>query len=167
MFLFGEGIGNGFHGSQPDLSNIDETDDPAVEHDFRNVYASVLKNWLCIEPTLVDYVMGSSFDPLPGLVPACNYVDNANYRAALMGHKISLTQPNTVEFHYSIKYRSKVLLQILNQQGQVIFTLVDAVKDPGSHIENFDMITNNLPPSRYHYRLNTGGESFIRKIDLF
>jgi len=166
MFLFGEGIGNGFHGSQPELAGLGPNDDPDFEHDFRNVYASVLKNWLCIDPTIVDYTMGNSFDPMPGLIPTCNYAETANKRASLMGHKIRLNDPNIIEFHYAIKYRSKVQLQLLNKQGQVIFNFVDEVKDAGSYVHSFDTATYNLPAGKYHYRLNSVGESYTRRIQI-
>jgi len=166
MFLFGEGIGGGFHGSQPDLTDLGPNDDPDYENDFRNVYASVLKNWLCIDPTLVDYTMGNSFDPMPGLIPTCNYEESANNRASLMGHKIRLTAPNIIEFHYAIKYRSKVQLQLLNKQGQVLFNFVDEVKDGGAYVYSFNTNDFNLPSGKYHYRLNSAGESYNRRIEI-
>lgn len=65
MFLFGTGLGNnGILGALPDLNDLDNNGNLKYDIDFRSVYASVLENWLCIEPGLVDLVLGQSYQRL-------------------------------------------------------------------------------------------------------
>lgn len=45
MFLFGDSIKGGLHGNPPDLGNLGDGD-LKYQIDFRQVYASVLENWL-------------------------------------------------------------------------------------------------------------------------
>ena len=53
--LFGGGLdGNGILGSEPDLTNLDRSGNTTATMDFRELYATVLKEWLCIEPASID-----------------------------------------------------------------------------------------------------------------
>lgn len=60
MFLFGEKLQGGLHGNPPDLGNLLDGD---LRHqtDFRQVYATVLENWL---GTRSEPVLGRKFDKL-------------------------------------------------------------------------------------------------------
>lgn len=50
MFLVGGGVKGGFYGTPPDLTNLQDGD---IKHqmDFRGVYASVIQNWMGVDPT--------------------------------------------------------------------------------------------------------------------
>lgn len=65
VMLFGESLnGSGFVGEHSDLGDLLRNN---LRHhtDFRQVYASVLKNWMCVDATLVDtLVLGSEFQNL-------------------------------------------------------------------------------------------------------
>ncbi len=167
MFIVGEGIQNGVIGSQPDLSNLGVYDDPEFEHDFRDIYYSILKDWLCIDPNVVNYIMGRPFAGMPGLLTACNYIENTNASNALLGHKINPGNPFIIDLHYSIKHDSKIQLQWLNDQGQLMFNLINDISSKGSHVFAFNRSTFNIPPGKYFYRLNAGGESFTRRIEIY
>src|SRR5581483_11439905 len=58
MFVFGEKIKGGLHGNPPDLGNLLDGD---VRHqiDFRQVYATVLEQWL---GTKSEGVLGRKFE---------------------------------------------------------------------------------------------------------
>lgn len=77
MMLFGPALeGNGFLGEHPDIEDSMNNNFGNLEHstDFRSVYATVLENWLCVEPTVVNQVLGGDFPRIDGLVPACGDV---------------------------------------------------------------------------------------------
>lgn len=61
MFFCGGGIKPGIIGSRPDLTDLQEGD---LKHecDFRQVYASVLRDWLNTNPTPI---LGDEYQPLP------------------------------------------------------------------------------------------------------
>ncbi len=61
MFLCGGGIKSGIIGKLPNLTDLQDGD-LKHEHDFREVYASVLKDWLGTDPTAI---LGESYSPLP------------------------------------------------------------------------------------------------------
>jgi uncharacterized protein (DUF1501 family) len=60
VFLLGGTVKPGVHGPQPNLQDLDDGD-PKFAIDFRQVYASVLKDWLGCENT---DVLGERFEPL-------------------------------------------------------------------------------------------------------
>ncbi|MCH8203872.1 MAG: DUF1501 domain-containing protein [Candidatus Hydrogenedentes bacterium] len=64
MFLIGDGVRPGLHGTQPSLDNLDQGD---LKHtvDFRQVYATVLEDWFQVDP---KPVLGRRFDTLDLIV---------------------------------------------------------------------------------------------------
>ncbi len=165
MLLFGGGIGAGFSGQYQDLSNPDTFTDPPFSVDFRSVYATILQDWLGNTPELVNYVMGQQqFPLLNGLVPPIAPSIGDNDRCALLGHNPHKTLPDTVEIKYAIMKEGPLRLQILDKAGNVLRTLLDEYKTPGSYIFNFKASDWFLPPGAYKYRLMSGGRAFQREI---
>jgi uncharacterized protein (DUF1501 family) len=50
VLLAGSAVKGGFLGPHPDLADLDETGDPRFAVDFRDVYASLLRRWLAVDP---------------------------------------------------------------------------------------------------------------------
>jgi len=61
MFLVGGRVNGGLYGQYPSLSNLDSNGDLIHTVDFRQVYASVLQDWLGTEPS---QVLSSQFQKL-------------------------------------------------------------------------------------------------------
>jgi uncharacterized protein (DUF1501 family) len=61
MFLIGGRVNGGLYGQYPDLSNLDSNGDLIHTVDFRQVYASVLQDWLGTDPSRV---LNSAFEKL-------------------------------------------------------------------------------------------------------
>lgn len=60
MFVMGESVRGGFHGSAPDLEHLDDGD-VTMKTDFRAVYASVIRDWLALDAAAV---LGPGFEGL-------------------------------------------------------------------------------------------------------
>lgn len=63
MMLIGDVVRPGFHGTMPSLEKL-KLGDQAFNTDFRQVYATVLRDWLVANP---DKLLSSSFKSLPVL----------------------------------------------------------------------------------------------------
>ncbi|HUY36308.1 MAG TPA: DUF1501 domain-containing protein [Pirellulales bacterium] len=61
MFLAGGGVRGGLIGETPRLLDLDQGD-LKMSLDFRRVYATLLRDWLAIDPTVV---LAEPFEPLP------------------------------------------------------------------------------------------------------
>ncbi|MBL7796307.1 MAG: DUF1501 domain-containing protein [Saprospiraceae bacterium] len=164
--LFGGGIGNGFVGQYQDLSNPDPVGDPVFSVDFRDVYASVLQNWLGNPPELVDFVLGKPHPTITGLVPATPPALGDNGKAALLGHNPHPSLSGTFEIKYSLTHGSALRLQILDKAGHVLRTLVSDFVPKGSHTFLFRPAQWYVPPGVYQYRLMANGQVFQREIRI-
>jgi uncharacterized protein (DUF1501 family) len=51
VLVAGTAVRGGLRGLHPDLSDLDASGDPRFALDFRDVYASVLRTWLKVDPT--------------------------------------------------------------------------------------------------------------------
>lgn len=167
MLLFGGGIGNGFTGQYQDLSDPNPFTDPPFSVDFRSVYATILQDWLGNSPELVSFVMGQQqFPIIGGLVPAMTPATGDNDKCALLGHNPHPTLSGTVEIKYAIMKEGPLRLQILDKAGNVLRSLLDEYKTPGSYIFNFKASDWFLSPGTYQYRLQSGGQAFQREIRI-
>lgn len=54
MFIFGKGVIPGVTGVNPDLND----DNVAMQVDYRQLYATIMKEWMCADPALVDGLSG-------------------------------------------------------------------------------------------------------------
>jgi uncharacterized protein (DUF1501 family) len=164
MLLFGGGIGNGFTGAYQDLSNPDPYSDPNFSVDFRSVYASVLQDWMGNDPNLVNFVLGGQNHPIiPGLVPPATPVTGDNAPCVLLGHQPGMEQ-GAWEIKYAMKSQGPLRLQILDNSGNVLRTLINEIKPQGSYIYVFKPTEWFLPLGEYQYRLLSGGQVFQRGI---
>jgi hypothetical protein len=50
MFIFGEKLVPGLLGNNPDLNQ----DNVGLQFDYRQIYASIMKDWFCVDPNFVD-----------------------------------------------------------------------------------------------------------------
>ncbi len=65
QFVFGHGIKTQFIGSSPDLNNLVKNN-IAIEHDFRQVYASLLRDWFEVdEATVRRVLLGGDYEVVP------------------------------------------------------------------------------------------------------
>jgi uncharacterized protein (DUF1501 family) len=62
VFLAGKTVRPGLFGQEPRLSDLDESGDLKSSLDFRQVYATVLENWLRVRS---EKTLGGQFDTLP------------------------------------------------------------------------------------------------------
>ena len=61
-------------GTNPEIPvNTNVNTNLPMQYDFRSVYASVLKDWFCLETTDIDTVLLDTYQPLSLIDPAGPY----------------------------------------------------------------------------------------------
>lgn len=66
VLFFGASLNGGMIGTSPNLPlNATVNDQIPMQHDFRQLYATVMQDWLCLTDTESQAVLGSSFNKLP------------------------------------------------------------------------------------------------------
>lgn len=142
LFLFGNAVKGGISGSNPNIpANATVRDNLEMEHDFRTIYASVLENWFCLDASTTDSVMLQEFDRLDVINNSCNVSSIARERNANAGDAFIKNYPNPFSSYTNVEFYSNgghVLIEVINSQGQLIKTLVNAVIPEGKHTVNFD-----------------------------
>ncbi len=158
MFLFGTSVKPGILGDNPTIADtVAVNDNVPMQYDFRSVYASVLKDWFCLENTEVDSVMLKTHQTLPLLKDTCNTNSSTRNELRKSGDAYVMNYPNPFSHSTTIRFESTgghILLQVFNPQGQIIDTLVDSEVPVGEHSVAFT--ANNLAPGTYFYRYQNG-----------
>ncbi len=165
LMIFGENITGGFKGTFGEISTI-SYGDQAYTTDFRSVYATILKDWFCIAPVVVNAIMGRAFPLVADLLPNCTSNNGSHNLAVLLGHNPDPTDFSTILIKYAILARGYVRLQILNTAGQALATIVDGPQEANAYTVGIKASDYGLPPGEYVYRLQTGGKNYSRKIML-
>lgn len=166
MFLFGDKVIPGMLGTNPVIDpGTTPATNLAMQYDFRSVYASVLKDWFCLEQNEVDQVLLNSFQPLSLIDPqGCidASVHEANQRA---GEAVLEVYPNPFVERTALRYKvngGRVMLQVFTEQGQLVRTLVDQVTPSGTFTMDCDL--GELPTGVYYARLQNMGLQQVKSM---
>ncbi len=170
LFFFGGELANSdsnFIGEVPDLNNPDEEGNLQFDTDFRNIYATVLENWLCIDPETVDAVMGQSHDRLDDLVVACG-VSTGTYSNFSSQHPLThqalYNKDGSIMIDYQLPQSANVKVEIYSLLGRFITTLHDGPQASGRHQIPFR--PNRLMRGHYVYRIVVNQHAYSNKFTL-
>ncbi len=167
MMFFGSGLnGRGFVGENPSLTDVDDIGNLNYHIDFRSVYATVLENWLCIDPDIVDTVLMNSFDRLEDLELVCQDVTSTSVPATsleLQHHAIYKNRSEVI-IRYKLPETMSVKVEIMNVLGQPVAELFNGTQMPGQH----DLVFKNyhVATGVYYYRILAGGRVFSQPLQV-
>ncbi len=152
LFMFGKNVKGGILGNNPSIADEVKTGDGVeMEIDFRNIYATVLKNWFCLPNDEVDTVMLQNFETLDILDTTCQTGTMARSLQKKAGDAWVYNYPNPFVDSTTVKYASNgrhVRIAILDAHGKEIHVLVDEEKTMGEH--TIPLNTSNMAPGIYH-----------------
>jgi len=174
LFVFGTQVNGGVKGNDPDLINL-MNNNLAYEarHDFRNVYASIMSEWLGVQDSEISGVLtasnGQTFSTSNnwlhlGIIKG--QVASAVTQADSFGIALMQNYPNpflgrtTIEF--SLPERSPVELSVFNTAGQEVSRIVEGTLSAGIH--RTDFTSGTLPSGAYFYRLRTATAEVSRQM---
>jgi Protein of unknown function (DUF1501) len=166
QFLMGKPVKGGqVIGGVPDLVNLDNRGDIKFKVDFRQIYATVLQDWLGFPPASVDGVMGGSFSRLPLFdTPAFDVPDEEHARMA--GYALAQNAPNpatsTTAIEFTVPRATRVHIALFGTGGRRAATIVDRSVEAGHHRVAFD--ASRLASGTYVYRLEADGFSISRRM---
>jgi len=134
--------------------------------DFRSIYATLLESWLCMDPLVVNAVMGDNYQRINGLVTPCTPVLGSNETVVLLGHQRDLAATSNTLIKYAILVKGTTRMQILNRQGQVVSTVFSEFRDAGSYTISLNPTELGIPSGDYIYQIDTGGKTYSRPLSL-
>lgn len=155
LMLFGPALeGNGLIGQGPDLKDVDEVGNLKFHTDFRQIYATILENWLCIDGDLVDNLMGQSFDRIQNLgIQACNISTSTRDQWAKTVRHWSYYDGNSMQIAYQLPSAATVKVIVFNLLGQPIKQFSSVYQSAGEHRVQFAPNVVGMSAGQYVYSI--------------
>jgi len=192
--FFGSGLnGSAFVGDHPSLSNPDGRGNLDKTTDFRDLYATVMAEWLCIPIADVEkYLLGHPYNPInlgfncSGVdFPAIAYsnsVTETPTRAAAT--EMQATSPNPApilgdavvhnpfyptddnpHIFLQLPFSAHVDIKLYNIMGQQVGTVFNEMVMEGSReISIRENIRHNLPTGKYIYRILVKDQKMSKSV---
>jgi len=165
VLLFGPGLeGNGLVGTHPALNDLDSEGNMLPTTDFRQVYATVLEDWLCIDPQAVDEALLSVNYERLELGFECNTSVKETTRETLQHRPLYQTDGDVI-VEFVLPLYSHTIVQLFDIMGRKIADLHNGYLAPGTH--RFSVRGQSgihLSAGQYVYRIITGGQAHSRSI---
>ncbi len=166
MFLFGTNVIPGMLGTNPEIpANATFQTNLAMQYDFRSVYASVLKDWFCLEQEDIDSVLLNTYQPLSLIDPSGCLGTGLHDIHQRAGDDLLSAYPNPFTERTTLRYTSaggRILIQVFNEQGQLMRTVVNQPMPPGTHTVDCEL--GDLPAGVYYARFQNESRQQVRSV---
>lgn len=158
QLVFGKSVlGGSVLGGAPNLTELDARGDIKFVTDYRQIYSSILEDWLALERNDVVDALGGEFSKLP-LFPSRPSSATRDV-AAMAGVVLHRNTPNpaheSTTIAFAIPRTSRVSLELRTADGRMVRHLVDRMLDAGSH--RVALTVSDLASGRYLYTLAANG----------
>jgi hypothetical protein len=138
LFLFGTCIQSGIIGPNPQIaSSIPDQAGIPMQIDFRDVYASILKDWFHVYSTQIQTLFEHQVT-FYNLLGACNVGLQEN----TLSKDIAILYPNPVYETATLKFNSEnewVKVDVIDFSGKTIDNPIDSIIEPGTHSIMLDL----------------------------
>lgn len=163
--FFGPALeGNGFIGDHPSLSNLDFAGNLVFNTDYRQLYASVLENWLCIPEAVVDEtLLNVHYDRLE-LGFECLTGISENERTGLK-HQALYMPDGSVTIEYTLPGSMDVSVQLFDIMGRQVLQFESGYRGQGTYRVAVNS-SGTLANGQYVYRIIANGKPYSRSIVL-
>lgn len=166
VFVFGKHVRSGITGNNPAIPAVASVNDNIpFQYDFRSIYASILKQWFCVNESDLHTVMLKNFQELQLCInPSCKTTGLQEIIRG-SGDELITNYPNPFVEKTTISFRSKgghTLIQIMDQLGRVIRVLTDKEYVPGVFSVVFD--SYGLQTGVYYARFQNGALQQVRPM---
>lgn len=152
----------GMIGTSPNLPlNADVNDQVEMQFDFRQVYSTIMQDWLCMTEAETNQVLNGSFTKLPifkqTLLSSTNFESEDNKFVSIYPNPVT---NKTINLEFRDVINSTVNIQIFSIQGTSIYNENLRVDN-----NNLQLIVNNLNSSgMYILQVNYNQNKFYKKL---
>jgi uncharacterized protein (DUF1501 family) len=165
MFVFGTQATGSIIGTSPILpTTATVTDNIALQNDFRNIYYSIMKRWLCQDSTSLQQIMLQNFTD----VNVCNNANCAPLgRPNLVNEQnVISTAPNPTNGATTVSFKTNgghTLIQLVSKEGVVLQTIVDTQYDAPQIIDK-QIDLSGFKTGMYYLRFQNGTKVQMKAI---
>jgi len=166
LMLFGPGInGNGFVGNHPSLTTLDDNGNLIYNVDFRQVYAEVMKEWLCVDASTVNQaLLGNTYAEID-LGFNCSTLNDDDFDLAERFSHFGFYENNKTIIKVKSPETQHTVVKLYNIIGQEVATLKNELLLAGEHeIDVKQTAQRRLDTGQYIYRISIGNKNFSKSI---
>ena len=174
MFLFGKNIKAGVAGTNVNLTNLtNDSQLQGVQNDYRQVFATLLQDWLGANSFVLEQAMFDGYTKLPVVDaaavagPDCYIGGTTSVWDQYQGKRALTVFPNPARISAEVGYDSKTAFEArltLHSLGGSVISSVSARVVPGSNSFQLDVAT--LPTGNYFVRLENKHSGAAEVIKL-
>ncbi len=187
--FFGSGLnGSAFVGDHPTLDNPDGRGNLEYTMDFRDLYATVLAEWLCVDIPLVEqHLLNHPYAPVnlgfncsgiefPDIVysdgeptlPTTEPTEPTPFDPELLDaivHKPFYPTDSTPHIYLEMPFSAHVDIQLYNILGQNVGTIFNEMMFEGSAEINIrERMPSHLSTGKYIYRINVQNQRMSKSV---
>jgi uncharacterized protein (DUF1501 family) len=166
MMLFGKGVMPGLSGTNPDLTK----DNVDLQFDYRQVYASILKDWMCVDAALVDAEFGILWGDYPGRGTTLPLINNDLQTSVhsfvrdrfYMNNCYPNPATNVTDISFHINTSCTVTITLHDNAGKLVKTIASNTYPMGENKVTADL--KDVKPGSYFYQIETSYFKDAKKL---
>ena len=160
LFVVGKTVRGGIVGTAPDLKNLDSNDDLKFKNDFRQVYASVLRDHLGMDAATAQGILGRSFETLPIFRQTSALTVREGTFA--LGQNAPNPFGETTEIQFTLNQSQNARLTVYDLQGRELAVLREGRFDAGNYVVPMNGV--GMPTGQYLYSLQTDNGQAVKRM---
>lgn len=165
MLLFGPSLnGNGFIGEHPSLSNLVRGSNLQYTQDFINVYGTLMQEWLCIDPSIINQSIPRPYTTLDLGFNCTSGVTNHDYIVRENFEHIPVYDNGNVSIRITNNFEDSYEIGIYNVLGQKMGMLFSDKLKPGEHDISVSEKLPRLTAGVYIYNINKNNRNYSKKF---
>ena len=156
LFVLGAGVRGGIYGTNPDLSTLDTNGNMLLQHDYRQVYATLLRGHFGASEAMAADVLLGDFGMLGFLDTNTGVSADLPLGNRLVGaypNPVSLSAAGPVLIRFDLARSARVDMQIYDVRGRRVSRLADRRFPAGSHRLSWE--ARGLAAGIYMARIST------------
>lgn len=155
LFVFGTSVVSGVLGNNPTIpGSVTLEDNVPMQYDFRSIYASVFRDWLCVPEADVKKLLYKDFSYLP--VIKSNNPVSVQENGEAVNTTLLQCSPNPAGEYTRVKFQadgSPLRLSLFDHTGREIAVVVEATVSTGEHEIQYN--TSALASGNYYWRVQS------------
>ncbi len=158
LFLFGSNVNGGIVGDNPIIpSSVNYWYNMEMDIDFRQVYATLFRQWLCVPQNVIDTILYQNFDQLSFVKNGpCGFVNSKDH--VVHAQQFIKVFPNPVMEYAQVEFQSQggmIQIEVFSMNGKRVATPLRGNYAKGTHVAGFSV--GHLPAGSYYVQYKSGG----------
>jgi len=152
LFVLGKNVNGGIWGDNPDLTDLDSSGDNKYKYDFRQVYATMLRDQLDADPEEMNNILNKEYETLPLI--SVKHITSGGPRAFELNQNYPNPFNPRTQITYTLRLPQNISLNVYDSNGRLVKRLFKGYKEAGIFTEYFG--GSKYPSGVYYCHLVSG-----------